>query len=152
MLSGTGHSCFFRVHRDAPKLTLYDDGRVIVIVLDGGVGGKSSGVGLQGGIRPVTIDDLRCMHFRAMTRESHDALGIAAASARALASASAVTPTPPPVLPDGTSGRVLMMNSATTLDMLSEYHRPLLNHQEYAESHHYGWGLGFKVQGSGFRV
>ena len=40
--------------------------------------------------------------------------------------------------PDGSSGRVLMVNSATTLDMLSEYHRPLLNHQAFAEHHHYG--------------
>jgi hypothetical protein len=31
--------------------------------------------------------------------------------------------------------------SATTLDMLSEYHRPLLNHQAYAETHHYGWAV-----------
>ena len=34
-----------------------------------------------------------------------------------------------------------MMNSATTLDMLSEYHRTLLNHQTYAEDRGYGFVL-----------
>jgi len=119
---GDGRSCFFRVHRDAPTVTLLDDDVVVEVAL-----GESA-------TNDVTIDQLRCVYFRAMSEESHRAL-------RAASDPSAARVEPPVVVPDGDSGRVLMMNSATTLDMLSEYHRTLLNHQAYAEHHHYGYVL-----------
>ena len=119
---GDGRSCFFRVHRDALALTLLDDGVAIELAL-----GESAA-------NDVTIDQLRCVYFRAMSEESHRAL-------RAASDFSAARVEAPVVVPDGASGRVLMMNSATTLDMLSEYHRTLLNHQAYAEDHHYGYVL-----------
>ena len=39
------------------------------------------------------------------------------------------------------AGKILILNSATTFDMLSEYHLTLLNHQAYAEHHHYAYVL-----------
>ena len=113
-------------------MTLYDDGIVIVHALGGGS---------HGGVGGVTIDDLTCTHFRAMTGESHDALLHVSTTSTSMSSTSPSIPTSPRVVPDGAAGRVLMMNSATTLDMLSEYHRTLLNHQAYAESSGYGYVL-----------
>lgn len=121
--------CFFRVHRLAPRITLYDNGRVVVHTLGGGEDVEDDA--------RATIDELTCSHFRAMSSESHDALMTAAK----MGSTHAVAPVAPAVTPEGSAGRTLMMNSATTLDMLSEYHRPLLNHQAYAERHGYGFVL-----------
>ena len=135
---GNGRSCFFRVHRDEAKITFYDDGHVIVHALNTWENAPSGTVRLS-------IDDLQCDHFRAMTRKSHRILltegsGEAAKNV-SKASDHASYPHTPDVIHDGSSGRVLMLNSATTLEMISEYHRTLLNHQEYAEHHHYGFVL-----------
>ena len=68
---------------------------------------------------------LHCSHFECVLRS--------------LNTSSSAVPIAATVTPDGTAGRVLLMNSATTLTMLSEYHQTLLNHQSYAEYHHYAY-------------
>ena len=131
---GVGRSCFFRVHHDEAKITFYDDGRVIINALE--IVKSPRGV-----TDHISIDDLLCVHFRAMTKSSHQNLltqGIQVANNVSATSDNNILPQVPDVIPDSTSGRVLMLNSATTLEMLSEYHRTLLNHQAYAEHHHYG--------------
>lgn len=131
-------NCFFRVRDDAPVVTLWDDGVVHEYELNGGVakasdfGGGTAGDGSRGHDSPQTrlnVESLACSHFRCMSYASWSRLS------------EGRTPTPPPVTKDSQSGNVLLINSATTLKMLSEYHRPLLNHQAYAESHGYGYVL-----------
>mmetsp|Transcript_13402 Transcript_13402/g.52483 ORF Transcript_13402/g.52483 Transcript_13402/m.52483 type:complete len:250 (-) Transcript_13402:1515-2264(-) len=76
------------------------------------------------------VDDLRCTHFRLMTQESMVALHH-----------KGEIPIASLTKPDGSAGKILILNSATTFDMLSEYHLTLLNHQAYAEHHHYAYVL-----------
>ena len=119
---GDGRSCFFRVHRDAPTVTLPRRRRR-----------------RRGG--PRRIRHQRRHHRPAPMRLlPRHVRGVPPRASRCVRSLRRARQTPV-VVPDGDSGRVLMMNSATTLDMLSEYHRTLLNHQAYAEHHHYGYVL-----------
>lgn len=118
-------NCFFRVHLDEPVVTLYDDGKVHEYRLNGAGGGDSSVKS------SLDVEHLTCSHFRAISFVSWSRM----------ADGESFHPTPPPVVKDSQSGRVLLINSATTLGMLSEYHRPLLNHQAYAESNGYGYVL-----------
>ena len=130
-------SCFFRVHRDEPRVTFFDDGRVIVrrlgsVPSSGGGGGDTEKNAADADADAATA--LRCEHFCAATAAALEPPGPGGASPRRLEA--------PATAPDGDLvGRALMMNSATTLDMLSEYHRTLLNHQTYAEDRGYGFVL-----------
>jgi hypothetical protein len=132
------------VHADSPTVTLYDDGRVLrrrlraLDELQYNAGTSSSrersdasSSGIDGDA--FSVDDLRCSHFRLMSESSFSSLAAESESSR--------VPFASAIAEDGISGRLLLINSATTLDMLSEYHRPLLNHQAYAESLGYGYAL-----------
>jgi len=46
-------------------------------------------------------------------------------------------PRAPPTILDGSAGRVVLLRSATSIEMLKEYRRALLNHQAFAEHHGY---------------
>ena len=130
-LPSGGLSCFFRIHRSAPRITFYDDGKVFVHELIETGKKYRHGYGFQTmNFVLKNIDMLRCSHFYMMTAESLISLQHAGD-----------VPTAATVTPDGTAGRMLIMNSATTLNMLSEYHQTLLNHQAYAEHHHYAYIL-----------
>jgi hypothetical protein len=146
--------CFFRVHSDAPAITFFDDGatrvkrlrgldelqRVTVRAAKGGSGDDHESIDRAGtrddDFDDFTVADLRCAYFRAASAEAWARFR---ETGRAPTSATADTPTP---RPDPLSGdTLLLINSATTLDMLSEYHRPLLNHQAYAETNGYSYVL-----------
>ena len=93
---------------------------------------KLEGPGKKSHHAPPKVDDLRCTHFRfLMTQESMVALHHKGLK----------HPLPLLTKPDGSAGKMLILNSATTFDMLSEYHLTLLNHQAYAEHHHYAYVL-----------
>ena len=130
--NGKGLTCFFRIHHSEPRMTLFDDGQVFVHDLAGEMGkGHRRTEGLHArnfGVKDIGM--LRCSHFRMMSLESFNALHH-----------NGAVPIAATVTPEGTAGRVLLMNSATTLTMLSEYHQTLLNHQSYAEYHHYAYIL-----------
>ena len=119
---GQGSACYFRVHRDVPQVTLFDDGHPMIQKLE--EPGEKKHRTLP------KVDDLRCTHFRLMTQESMVALHH-----------KGETPIASLTKPDGSAGKILILNSATTFDMLSEYHLTLLNHQAYAEHHHYAYVL-----------
>ena len=120
--NGRGSACFFRVHSDIPQITLFDDGQVLIHKLQ-----APANIAQQ---TFPKIDQLRCTYFRLMTELSLVALH-----------RKGETPTASLTKPDGSAGKILMMNSATTFDMLFEYHLTLLNHQVYAEYHHYAYIL-----------
>ena len=146
-------SCFFRVHADAPAITFFDDGVTRVWRLRGldelqlvraakgkadfGNPVKTHGhKSEEGEGNDFGVDDLRCVYFRAA---SSDAWSRFRQSGRLPASLKTdASPVRPDPLSDDT---LLLINSATTLSMLSEYHRPLLNHQAYAESNGYKYVL-----------
>ena len=144
-------SCFFRVHADAPAMTFFDDGvtrvwrlrgldelQLVRAVKEKADTGHSVGDGHaeEGEENDFSVDDLRCTYFRAASSEAWSRFRESGrAPSRLKTDAS---PTRPDPLSDDT---LLLINSATTLDMLSEYHRPLLNHQAYAESHGYAYAL-----------
>ena len=146
--------CFFRVHAETPAITFFDDGatrvkrlrgldelqRVAVRAAKGGSGDDHESIDRAGtrddDFDDFTVADLRCAYFRAASAEAWARFR---ETGRAPTSATADTPTP---RPDPLSGdTLLLINSATTLDMLSEYHRPLLNHQAYAETNGYSYVL-----------
>ena len=151
--------CFFRVHADAPAITFFDDGatrvkrlrgldelqRVAVRAAKGGDHDHDHDHDHESIDRAGTRDDhrddfsvadLRCAYFRAASAEAWARFR---ETGRAPTSATADTPTP---RPDPLSrDTLLLINSATTLDMLTEYHRPLLNHQAYAETNGYSYVL-----------
>jgi hypothetical protein len=100
--------CFFTAFVDEPKLVLYDNGRTHIIELGGG------------NIK-ININDLTCEHFRATTHTDGDR----------------IEETWSVESEDEDVGKLAIVSSATNLEMLSEYHRTLLNHLEYAKSHGY---------------
>ena len=148
---GGRDGCFFRVHADAPAITLFDDGEPRVWRLAGsGLGSPDTREGsakeadhrARDGERgerrtnDFSVADLRCTYFRAASAEAWARF---AETGRAPTSVEADAPR---VRRDPLSDDALVLiNSATTLDMLSEYHRPLLNHQAYAENYGYAYAL-----------
>ena len=90
-----GNRCFFRVHSDSPKITLYDQGRVLVHTLSSS--SSSSGGDDQDGKsigQVVDMDELNCVHFRAMSAESHAALAPAVAAGAGESAVEPGVPTP----------------------------------------------------------
>ena len=101
--------CFFVVDANEPKVVLYDDGRTHVVHLGGGNTG-------------VNMNELKCEHFRATTSVGKD---------------DRIEETWSVESEGENVGKLAIVSSATNVEMLSEYHRTLLNHVEYAKSHKY---------------
>ena len=101
--------CFFTVDANEPKVVLYDDGRTHVVHL---------GVGNTG----INMNELTCEHFRATTSVGND---------------DRIEETWSIESEGENVGKLAIVSSATNVEMLSEYHRTLLNHLEYAKSHKY---------------
>ena len=145
---GLRDGCFFRVHADAPAITFFDDGETRVwrlagldelqLAVDARRGGGADAVTGEGEEkrRSWGISDLRCAYFRAASAEAWTRF---TETGRAPTSVEADAPLlrRDPLSDDA----LVLINSATTLDMLSEYHRPLLNHQAYAENYGYAYVL-----------
>ena len=101
--------CFFTVDANEPKVILYDDGRTHVVHLGKGNTG-------------INMNELTCEHYRATTSvENHNRIEETWN-----------------VESEGENvGKLAIVSSATNVEMLSEYHRTLLNHVQYAKSHKY---------------
>lgn len=106
-----GKKCFFYVEFDEPVLVLYDNGDELRHNLE--TGGLS-----------VDIGQMRCTYYN----------GVHKPSAGKSMEDSAWRLVEDPV----TGGKIVIMSTATTLGMLSAYHRTLVNHQAYAAEHGYG--------------
>ena len=100
--------CFFTVFLEEPKLLLYDERRTHEVHLGGG------------GTSNFDMKDLKCEHFRATTH----------VEGRIEETWNVESEMP-------NVGRFAIVSSATNIEMLSEYHRTLFNHLEYAKSHGY---------------
>lgn len=108
---GRRKKCFFYVEYNEPVLVLYDDGEELRHHLELDTNG-------------LDVGQFRCTFFKGVRKPSdgktYDKAGW-------------------DIIDEPESGgKVAMMSTATTLGMLSAYHRTLVNHQAYAEHHGYG--------------
>ena len=106
-----GKKCFFYVEVAEPVLVLYDDGDELRH-------------NLENGMMDLDIEQMRCTYYNGVNKPQ---------------TGQSMEDSAWRVIPDPISGgKVVLMSTATTLGMLSAYHRPLLNHQAYAAHHGYG--------------
>ena len=106
-----GKKCFFYVEIEEPVLVLYDDGDELRHHL-------------EDGMMDLDIEQLRCTYYNGVNKP--------------LPGQSMEKSAWKLVNDPFSGGKVALMSTATTLGMLSAYHRPLVNHQAYAAQHGYG--------------
>jgi len=102
--------CYFYVHVDEPVLVLHDDGQDLVY-------------NLESAKEELDLEQFRCRYFKGVMEPE---------------SGGSITSREWELLEESESGgKVALMSSATTLGMLSAYHKTLANHQAYAKDHGY---------------
>ena len=101
--------CYFYVHVDEPVLVLHDDGQDLVY------NGSAK--------EELDLEQFRCRYFKGVMEPE---------------SGGSITSREWELLEESESGgKVALMSSATTLGMLSAYHKTSANHQAYAKDHGY---------------
>lgn len=107
---GKGKRCYFYVEFHEPVLVLYDDGEELRHHLELDTNG-------------LDVGEFRCTFFKGVRKP----LQGAAFESGAWDTVDEVD----------SGGKVALVSTATTLEMLSAYHRTLVNHQAFAEHHGY---------------
>eukprot|EP00978_Attheya_sp_CCMP212_P019748 scaffold55657_cov48-Attheya_sp.AAC.2 len=125
------HHCYFHVLDSRPALILYDNGRMFEYNLTHPQEMESSTKIQPKGIPPEDqelehLDNFKCTYFRAAEYREEK---------------PHKRPKTWDIVEDGGAGKVVIINSATSLQMLEGYHESLLNHYAYAKHHGYAFVL-----------
>jgi hypothetical protein len=124
------HHCYFHVLDTRPALLLYDNGRMFEYNLTNPQERESSSKSQPEGIHPEehfeNLDNFKCTYFRAAEYREEK---------------PHKKPKTWEIMEDGGAGKVIIINSATSLQMLEGYHESLLNHYAYAKHHGYAFVL-----------